>query len=663
MTECMIQVVSMSLRAVLIIGVVFAVRALFSLAHISKKYVMLLWVLPFFFLVFPWKVTVPKGFWSTQDADVWQGISGLGWKDWLEWIYEAGQANEEGAAGTAKSFLDADAEPDSQYAFHPAGADANTKKTLELQRAEEADGGFAALWNTLAESPADTVALIWAAGVFLFLMHGAFAYWKLKRSVLCSVPSPCMEQGSRLKIYITDGILTPIVMGCFKPCIYLPASMDEGYRDYVVAHEKAHIRRKDYLTKPAAYLIVCLHWFHPAVWAAWFFMAKDMEMACDEEAISELGIGKRKDYASALLALSAGGSHLSAIPPAFGKGDMKMRIQNIMHYKKATKKAAVAAALGVAVLAGVFLTAEEQNAAPTAGAPVEADKEQDAEHAAHMNQQTLTFQMVREAFAGKTAGQMDFLSYTNSTKEVFDENAENYNLDFYFAYGNEEYRFSVSCDKHTDLLENIYITRVSDMQTAWIYTADQEEGEQYPNSLEDFLRTKTKISDWLTAELPKGYTLGDYRGDLGGALIAPQVYETKGESASAPEYWKYAGFIAKIDAAQDVFVFQDGGLDKNFYPRSNHSMEEAVGVLDTIVPGAGWKTLLVHGYHDLYTGAELGELEMEGEDLAALETQSEYWYFYFVKEGEEEAYVLSLSAKAFTRDEAESIAGTAIIHK
>lgn len=130
------------------------------------------------------------------------------------------------------------------------------------------------------------------------------------------------------------------------------------------------------------------------------------------------------------------------------------------------------------------------------------------------------------------------------------------------------------------------------------------------------------------------------------------------EMQSAPEHWKYAGFIGAVGDPQDAFVFEEGKLHPAYFPHSNHSMEEPAGVRDDIAPGVGWKTLLAHGLHDLYTGAQQAQLETEGVKLSELETQSEYRYFYFVKENYEHAYVLSLSAKEFSEPEAIAVAKT-----
>jgi len=113
----------------------------------------------------------------------------------------------------------------------------------------------------------------------------------------------------------------------------------------------------------------------------------------------------------------------------------------------------------------------------------------------------------------------------------------------------------------------------------WLYTVDEEKWELYPNDLQTYLDTKIEIGDWLTLDLPEGYTLGDYRGDIwycGGAFISPRVYVPKIEDSFSPLHWNYAGFVGKVSAPEDVFVFENGKLNPDRFPRSNHSTEPLV---------------------------------------------------------------------------------------
>lgn len=351
-----------------------------------------------------------------------------------------------------------------------------------------------------------------------------------------------------------------------------------------------------------------------------------------------------------------------------------MRIQNILYEKRTAKKAALLAVTAGMFVASIILTPSENGTAAsvantsssrqteanqTAGSINTSDHLQPEDPSAEEN---LTFSMVRSAFAHHTVAEIDFQQYANGKRNDFDyEGVLNYLFQFSFSFEQETYDLQLSYNKENDQLMDIYIVRLSDRQMQWLYTVDEEKGELYPNDLQTYLDTKIEIGDWLTLDLPEGYTLGDYRGDIGycgGALISPRVYVPKIEDSFSPLHWNYAGFVGKVSAPEDVFVFENGKLNPDRFPRSNHSTELPVGIMDTVTPGSGWVTLLVRGCHDLYTAADLCELEQNGEDLSSLETESNYWYFYFVKEDGHEAYVLSLSAKEFTKAEAVSIAQT-----
>ena len=204
-----------------------------------------------------------------------------------------------------------------------------------------------------------------------------------------------------------------------------------------------------------------------------------------------------------------------------------------------------------------------------------------------------------------------------------------------------------------DSLADIYITRTSDWEMAWLY--DGEDGI-YRSVLEEFLASKEDVNDWLSVELPEGYTLGEYNanyGYMGGALISPQAYELYGEDVFAPADWYYAGCVSRMPDATERYQFVDGKLQEHHGVPWNHTSAEFVEVLDL-----DWQAILMEVNHDLYTAAGTAWLEEDGIDTTQIDTTSDYWYFFFVKEGEDTSYYLSLSKKCFTKEEAIAIAET-----
>lgn len=123
-------------------------------------------------------------------------------------------------------------------------------------------------------------------------------------------------------------------MGIFEPAIYLPAGLGRQEQNYIILHERLHIRRLDHIIKPVAFAALCIHWFNPLVWLAYSLFCKDMEMSCDEAVVRKLGTQIRADYSESLLMLSLQRRNIRGIPVDFGEGDIKGRIKNLAALKQ-----------------------------------------------------------------------------------------------------------------------------------------------------------------------------------------------------------------------------------------------------------------------------------------------------------------------------------------
>lgn len=198
-------------------------------------------------------------------------------------------------------------------------------------------------------------AWIWFMGIFALVLYSVGTVLRLRRSLAAAVFT---EENQ----YEAKEIATPFVLGLCRPRIYLPAHLQEEEKRYVLAHEKVHIARKDYLVKMVFYAAVCLHWFNPLAWLAFVLMENDMEMSCDEAVLRKLGAGVKKEYSRSLLALSTGETRLWSGPLAFGEGRVKGRVRNILAYRKRTVLAVVlAAAVIIVVGAGLLLNPVREN--------------------------------------------------------------------------------------------------------------------------------------------------------------------------------------------------------------------------------------------------------------------------------------------------------------
>lgn len=193
------------------------------------------------------------------------------------------------------------------------------------------------------------LSVIWVIGIFALAVYAVVSYVKLRKQTAEAVPY-------RENIYLCDRIPSPFILGIVKPRIFLPSSMEESDMPYVLAHEKAHLKRRDHLWKPFGFALLCVYWFNPLIWIAYILLCRDIELACDEKVIKAMGTECKKPYASALINCSVSHKRISACPVAFGETDVKNRIQSVLHYKKPAFWVLLTAVLASAAVAVCFLT-------------------------------------------------------------------------------------------------------------------------------------------------------------------------------------------------------------------------------------------------------------------------------------------------------------------
>lgn len=192
-------------------------------------------------------------------------------------------------------------------------------------------------------------ARIWILGMLVLLVYSLVSYVHLRRRVARAVLL-------RDNLWQCETVTTPFLLGLFRPKIYLPFHLDGETLGTVVAHEQAHLQRRDHWTKPLAFLLLTVYWFQPLVWVAYVCLCRDLELACDERVIRDWDPARKKSYAEALLSCSQPRRTLAACPLAFGEVDVKQRIKNVLHYKKPAFWILIVAVLACIVTAVCFLT-------------------------------------------------------------------------------------------------------------------------------------------------------------------------------------------------------------------------------------------------------------------------------------------------------------------
>lgn len=190
----------------------------------------------------------------------------------------------------------------------------------------------------------------WLIGVGLMLLYAAVSYIRLRRQVRTAVRL-------RENIYQSENVPSPFVLGVIRPRIYLPFTMEEQSLPHVIAHEQAHIRRRDHWWKPLGFLLLSIHWFNPLMWLAYWLLCRDIELACDERVVRDMTREDRAAYSQALLQCSLNRRRrLVLCPLAFGEVGVRTRVKSVLRYRRPAVWLSAAAVLLCAALAVTFLT-------------------------------------------------------------------------------------------------------------------------------------------------------------------------------------------------------------------------------------------------------------------------------------------------------------------
>lgn len=199
-----------------------------------------------------------------------------------------------------------------------------------------------------------TLVYIWVIGVIGMLAYAVVSFAHLRKEVRASIEK-------EVNIFMCDDINSPFILGIIRPRIYLPSGISEEVKENVIAHERAHIKRLDYIWKPLGFVLLSVYWFNPVMWIAYIFLCKDIETACDEKVISKMDKNHIASYSQALLVCASQRRMITACPIAFGETDVKGRIRKVLNYKKPAFWIIIASII-VCIIVGIcFLTNPKGN--------------------------------------------------------------------------------------------------------------------------------------------------------------------------------------------------------------------------------------------------------------------------------------------------------------
>ncbi|MCM1192843.1 MAG: hypothetical protein NC123_15055 [Butyrivibrio sp.] len=556
----------------------------------------------------------------------------------------------------------------------------------------------------------------WAAGVALMLVHGGASVVILKRKLKGARAVSCsFGDGDQITVYEKENLPTPFVLGLFCPKIYLPAGLKESEKQYILLHEQIHIRRRDHIIKVVSFLTLCLHWFNPMVWAAFFFSERDMEMSCDEAVLRKLGSGVKSEYSATLLNLAAGRRIIGGMPLAFGEGTPGRRIRNVLKYKK-PQVAAVCVGIVVAVAAAVLLLAnprpgnsdggqepgsrqedgneqasggdgeqgqEVENAGDRGAVPGQdggtgaddsetgtdtvAGNEQEPDIAASEENRELRAMDRGEALTWETLQKLTEVSlptlkdYAGYQGAVWDD-MNDYALNRYLIYElrdeeqGQDYQLLVSYMAEDSHINMIYLARESDRAELPLY---REDAGWWDADITAFREHIPSLADWLAEyRLPREEML---QADAFSAMVGyggGQTFQWVGKyypmaepGESCPEEWKAAAVIYRTDG--ENLVFDADGVLTDVMLWSNHSGIETEPVP---VEGCEEQAVLFQFACDLFTLPELAEAEEAGTPIPEEESTGHFWYVCFGREGASQGYMFGLNMRYFSEEDAIELA-------
>lgn len=480
-------------------------------------------------------------------------------------------------------------------------------------------------------------AFAWIAGIVVMLTFTVCKLHCFYKWVREAVPDKELGQ----PIY-RCAVAAPVVVGVIKPKIYLPFSLEEPQLAHVLTHEKMHIQRKDYLLKFLFYIAVIVHWFNPLVWISYRLLERDMEMACDEAVLERLGTEEKANYCESLLNLADSKNHFVGNPVAFGESDVKVRIKNVLNYKKPRLWLTVAAMAILLITAVRCLNGpKEVNPESRTNESVEIQPEP-----ALVESRQLTMDVLLEAAETNTIEEIPWHQFFHEKNTFADSSALNYYISCNMEHADKELVLNCSFEKKEETLQWIIMTVKEDDSSIRIY--DREMGGVLLSKEEilEFAETDHNILNEIAFELPEGLSFSKYHANVGfegGCLFLPMIYE--GDKEATPDSWMSAGMVSRF--TQEWLLEWNGERIKRLNSYDNHTITEIIEQVDGLCAPA----LLMSVEHDLYTAAAQAEMMEAGIELDSIETISKYWYLVLAEPGEKYGYVISLNQKNFEKED------------
>lgn len=490
---------------------------------------------------------------------------------------------------------------------------------------------------------------IWLAGSCLMLAYMLVSFLRLRKSLREAIPAYVSCEAEPVKVYRHESVDSPFLLGVFSPKIYVPMKMAGKDLQFVLAHERMHLRRRDHLWKPLSFIVLALYWFHPLVWVAYLLSGRDMEFACDERVLRENPKLDRAAYAEALLTCAVKKSTIAVCPVAFGEVDVKKRVTNVLNYKKpGLWIILVCALLGVIVLLCFMTVAEDKESLP-------AESVLTMEGLLEITDNGRLENLIEEQ------GMDLFLQYENMVQSPISAGAVSATYTCDLEYWDKQYQmqlyYSIGKNGGSDTVSTIYISYPDSGEKCAIYTVRNNIETVDLQEFVDYIdRAYYSLDKYITYQLPDGYnfTLGEFEisiGDEGtlynGCLLAGDL-EMLIQNGINADWAAAPGGIGTFTDWNRV-NFENGEPVSITYSGNHRGTDE-----DSFekVEGCFTSALLAEVSFDLFTAATWEQYKTEHPEDTTARAQSSIWFVLICDENMDVGYVVFLNEAYFTKEEA-----------
>jgi beta-lactamase regulating signal transducer with metallopeptidase domain len=249
------------------------------------------------------------------------------------------------------------------------GAGLGLMPALSAPRADASANVFVQQSSPLAA----IVVLLWLLGVVLMLVRhvgGLRAIAAMERGPSQALPEPwrgrvealrgAMGIAREVAVRLSDEVLTPFAARLVRPVIWLPLSLltraPADQIEALLAHELAHIARRDWLWNGIQCVIESLFFYHPAIWWLGRRIRQEREHACDDLAVA--ACGDAIALAEALAALECDRHSSPKLVLAAQGGSLVQRITRLLSGPPSRARWGALFILGALTISGLLLVAQ-----------------------------------------------------------------------------------------------------------------------------------------------------------------------------------------------------------------------------------------------------------------------------------------------------------------